>query len=267
MAATGLRMQQKLHDEGSRGGMNFSGVSYQTRLGRLLRVPLSSIPASTRLPILQGKLRGKKWIVGSSNHGCWLGSYEYEKRRVFEKTVAEGRIVFDIGAHVGFYTLLASVLVGPGGSVYAFEPLPSNLLYLKEHLRLNAITNTTVIEAAVSEQTGETNFDEGPGSSMAHISSTGKLRVKTVSLDDLISSGQIPVPHYTKVDVEGAEALVLSGATHMLANAHPTLFLATHGRDLHKHCCRFLSSLGYELQPVGGQSLEHTDEILAYVHG
>lgn len=64
------------------------------------------------VPVLQGSLRGRKWIVGSSNHGCWLGSYEWKKQRLFTRTVSSGDVVFDIGAHVGFYTLLASVLVG-----------------------------------------------------------------------------------------------------------------------------------------------------------
>ena len=117
--------------------MNFSAVPYHSWLGRVLRFPLRLLPPETIVPILQGRLRGKRWIVGSGNHGCWLGSYEYEKRRAFEQTISAGNIVFDVGAHVGFYTLLASTLVGPTGRVVAFEPAPRNLRYLKEHLRLN----------------------------------------------------------------------------------------------------------------------------------
>ena len=74
-----------------------------------------------KVRILQGKLRGKKWIVGSGNHAYWLGSHEYKKRILFEKVIRQGSIVFDIGAHVGFYTLLASVLVGTKGKVFAFD--------------------------------------------------------------------------------------------------------------------------------------------------
>jgi FkbM family methyltransferase len=244
--------------------VNFSGISNEMLLGKVLRACLRWIPPETRMPILQGKLKGKKWIAGSSNHGCWLGSYEYEKRRIFEKTVTEGSIVFDIGAHVGFYTLLASVLVGPRGKVFAFEPLPCNLRYLREHLRLNALSNVTVIEAAVSDCSGIASFGEGPNSSMAHISSQGGLRVKTVSLDDLISRGEIPVPNTIKIDVEGAEMLVLTGATSLLASAHPTLFLATHKDDLHQESCQLLRSLGYELQVIDEKSLEQSNEILAY---
>jgi FkbM family methyltransferase len=244
--------------------MNFSGISNKTILGQLLRFPLRFIPTKMTMPILQGRLRGKQWVVGASNHGCWLGSYELEKQLLFQKTITEGSVVFDLGAHVGFYTLLSSVLVGPKGRVFAFEPMPANLFHLKEHLRLNHIKNVTVIEAAVSDSSGITYFEEGSDSSQGHIGSKGTLQVKTVCLDELISSGELPTPDYIKIDVEGAEMQVFSGAKSMLANAHPTIFLATHGNDVHHQCCEFLTSLGYQLQPIDGKSLAQTDEILAY---
>lgn len=249
--------------------MNFSAISSRTLYGKLLRFPLKFIPPNTKIPILQGKLRGKRWIVGSSYHGCWLGSYEYQKRVIFEKMVKEGSIVFDVGAHVGFYTLLASVIVGSRGRVFAFEPVPRNIFYLKKHLEINHITNVTVIEAAVSDSSGTVFFDEGHGDSIpssmtGHISLKGNLKVKSVSLDELVSRGEISIPNYMKIDVEGAEMLVLSGAKSILSNAHPVVFLATHGCDIHQQCCEFLESLGYSLKPIVGNSIEETNEILAY---
>lgn len=243
--------------------MNLSGIRSSTWYGRILRLPLSLIPPGAVLPVLQGRLRGKKWIVGSSNHGCWIGSYEYEKRLAFEERVARGSVVFDIGAHVGFYTLLASELVGPNGQVFAFEPLPHNLRYLKRHLSLNKVDNTTVFEAAVMDANGEVSFDEGPSSSMGHVSEEGKLKVESVSLDELVYERRVPHPQYMKVDVEGAELSVLLGARTILDEARPTLFLATHGSEIHRRCCDLLDSLGYRLQPLTGDSLWSTSEILA----
>lgn len=244
--------------------MNFSKISRKTLVGKLLRFPLKLIPSQTIMPILQGRLIGKKWIVGAGNHGYWLGSFEYEKRAAFEKTITAGSTVFDIGAHVGFYTLLASELVGPKGKVVAFEPVPRNLLYLQEHLRLNQITNVTVIEAAVLDKCGTTFFETGPDSSMGHVATKGQLRVQVVSLDELISSGKIPVPDYAKIDVEGAEMQLLLGAKSMLADAHPMIFLATHGNDVHQQCCQFLESIGYQLQAIGAKNTTQSDEILAF---
>ncbi len=160
--------------------MNFSGVSSRSIVGHLLRLPLRLIPTDMVLPVLQGELRGSKWIAGSSNHGCWLGSYEYEKQRLISGMIAPGTTVFDLGAHVGFYTLLFSRLVGSGGKVVAFEPFPPNLRYLRRHLALNRITNVEVIEAAVSETMGTTSFQTGKTSSMGQIAETGEFSVELV---------------------------------------------------------------------------------------
>lgn len=243
--------------------MNFSEISPKSLLGKTLRISLKILPSNMKMPILQGHLRGSRWIVGSGNHGYWLGSHEYAKRRLFEKIISKGSIVFDIGAHVGFYTLLASKLVGSAGIVFAFEPMPRNLFFLKEHLSLNRCTNVSVIEAAVSNRTGTTLFDEGPHHSMGHISTQGSLTVKMVSLDELVLRGEIPVPDYVKIDVEGAELLVLTGAKTLLRSNHPAIFLDTHGHDIHRKCCGFLTSLNYKLQPIKGDSVNETNEILA----
>lgn len=243
--------------------MNFSGISDQKLLGKILRFPLKFIPAESRVLILQGRLKGRRWIAGSSNHGCWLGSYEYKKRLVFERVITEESVVFDIGAHVGFYTLLAAVLVGSKGHVFAFEPVPRNLLYLREHLRLNRITNVTVVEAAVLDHGGMVFFEEGSSSSVGHIASRGKVQVKAVRLDELMARGELPVPTHMKIDVEGCETQVLFGAKLLLMSSHPTLFLATHGENIHRQCCQFLSELGYRLHPIGADRVEQTDEILA----
>ncbi len=243
----------------------FSRILYKTRIyGRTFGIPFRLIPDSAKIPILSSRLRGKKWIAGSGPYSCWLGIFEYEKRALFEKTVPQGSIVFDIGAHAGFYTLLSSVMVGPTGRVFAFEPVPRNLFYLKEHLRLNQIANVTVIEAAVTDSDGIARFSESEDSTEGHIAPEGGLEVKTASLDKLISVGMVPFPQLMKIDVEGAEMLVLSGAKSMLVNARPTIFLSTHSRHLHQQCCHFLTSLGYKIEAIGEEKLDLCDEILAY---
>lgn len=204
-----------------------------------------------------------KWIVGSATHGCWLGSYEYRKRICFERAVTRGSVVFDVGANVGFYTLLASVLVGEEGRVFAFEPVPRNLLYLGEHLRLNGLGNVTVLEAAVLDRAGTARFDDSLGASTGRVSSRGNLEVLAVSLDELIAARRIPFPDFIKIDVEGAELQVLCGARSLLREARPTLFLATHSPEAHRESCDLLRGLGYRLSTFGRESLEDTDEIMA----
>jgi hypothetical protein len=79
----------------------------------------------------------------------------------------------------------------------------------------------------------------------------------------MIAGGELPPPNCLKIDVEGAEMLVLSGARSLLATARPIVFLATHGPDLHQQCCGLLQSLGYHLEAIGGSKREQLDEMLA----
>ena len=232
-------------------------------IGRFLRALLKIIPTQTEVRILQGRLKGKKWIVGSGVHGCWLGSYELNKQLLFERTIQSGKVVYDLGANVGFYTLLSSVIVGTMGKVIAFEPLPRNLDYLRQHMKINRVENVTIMDAAVSDTTGMITFDIGPHSSMGKISENGTLMVKTVVLDTLFDKGEIPTPDYLKIDIEGAEYLALQGAKKILEKHHPTIFLATHGKEVHQKCLNYLEDFGYTIRSINEKSLEDSDEVMA----
>jgi FkbM family methyltransferase len=243
--------------------MNWTGISNSSFLGRLLRLPLRLIPRQTAMPILQGPLRGKKWIVGSGNHGYWLGSYELGKRALFVKMVPTGGVVYDLGANVGYYTLLSCVLAGPTGRVYAFEPLPRNLYYLKRHLALNRIENAIVIKAAVADRGGTVRFEEDASTSKGRIGAEGTLEVRSVGLDELSARERMPRPDLLKIDIEGGEFLALQGARRILAESHPAIFLSTHSGKVHKECLAFLESLGYRIVPIDRRPLERSRDVLA----
>ena len=245
-------------------GMNFSKIHYQSFLGRLLRFPLRLIPKGMVLPILQGRLRGQKWVVGAGEHGYWLGSYEINKRLAFERLIAPGSVVYDIGANVGYFSLLASQLVGDKGQVYAFEPLPRNVHFLHRHIALNQIENIKVVEAAVSDHEGEAFFDLGASSAMGHLSEAGEIKVRRVCLDKMLDSGEIRPPDMVKIDVEGAEYEVLRGARVMLETQRPLLFLDTHNRKAHHFTIAFLDEMGYRFEILDGKALQETKELIAY---
>ena len=98
---------------------------------------------------------------------------------------------------------------------------------------------------------------------MGYLSDSGKIHVKTITLDGLVASGEIPAPTHMKIDVEGAEFKVLLGSRFVLAAYHPTIFLATHGSDVHRRCCEILRTFGYTLSPLSGTTLDQANEILA----
>jgi FkbM family methyltransferase len=243
--------------------MNLSGISNRTLLGRLIRSPLRLIPRSAIVPILQGPLRGKKWIAGSSTHGCWIGSFEHEKQMVFRRVVSRGNVVCDLGANVGFYSLLASVLVGDAGHVYSFEPLPANAAILHRHLEMNRIFNCTVLQAAVTADDGVARFDPSSSGDLAHLSETGAEIVSTVALDSLLATGKIRAPQVMKIDVEGAELHVLRGATRLIEAHRPVILLATHGAEVHRGCLNFLRDRAYALESLTADQVENSSEILA----
>ena len=227
-------------------------------------MPLQVLPRGLVVPILQGPCRGMRWVIGSGTHGCWLGSYEAGKIRLFAAAVQSGRVVYDIGANVGIYTLAASRLVGPRGQVIAFEPLPRNVRLLERHVRLNLCENVRIIPEALCHQNGLARFDEASDASQGHLASRGALEVKTARLDDVVLDEKLLLPDIMKVDVEGAEADVLLGAERAISGARPEIFLATHGDEVKDRCMKWLRDHRYQVEALGGQPIDTADEFRAW---
>lgn len=243
--------------------INFSGISRSGLAGKLLRFPLRFLPAQMRMPILQGPLKGQRWIVGAGNHGYWLGSYESEMQWLYRAEIRPGDVIYDIGANVGFYTLLAAKLTGSEGRVFAFEPLPRNLAHLNQHLELNKVENVQVVAAAVADRGGEATFSDSSDPSMGHLSAQGSVKVKTVSLDQWRANEWSPPPHLIKIDVEGAEQKVLIGARQLLLEHRPIILLATHGAEVRDRCLALLAQADYGVRPIGAASHEEAAEFIA----
>lgn len=217
------------------------------------------------LPILAGRLKGEKWFLGAGGKILRLmfSTYEPEQTKLFEEIINPGKIVFDVGAHAGYYTLLSSILVGANGKVVSFEPNPNNYSYLNKNVLINNLSNVTTVESAVSNQKGFCYFETRTGSGTGHFSDEGTLKVKTKTLDDFVKEKQL-IPDYIKIDVEGAELLVLEGASHTLVNNKPVVFLSTHGDEIHKACYYFLSKLNYRFEPILGTDVFATQELVCY---
>ncbi|NQV00190.1 MAG: FkbM family methyltransferase [Parcubacteria group bacterium] len=107
--------------------------------------------------------------------------------------------------------------------------------------------------------------EEGYNSAEGTISLNGKRKIKSRSLDEMSLKGEILPPDYIKIDVEGSELLVLSGSKELLSKYYPTIFLSIHGIDNHEKCCKFLRSIGYELQSADSKvDISQTHEIVAF---
>lgn len=141
-----------------------------------------------------------------------------------------GDIFWDIGANLGFYALLAAGV--PGVSAVAFEPNPATVKKLKNNIALNHRDNIKVLELALSDTESTVRFAtmENRGHGKAHIalnSDGNTIEVKTDRGDKLVQTGAIPAPSVAKIDVEGAEGLVLKGMQNILAGCR-TIFCEVH---------------------------------------
>ena len=220
---------------------------------QLIRLPLKLIPRNIAIPILTGPSRGLKWVSGSGTHGCWLGTYERDRQQRLLEVLKPGQCFLDIGANVGFYSLLASRIVGAAGQVHSFEPFPRNVDYLKRHVEMNRLPNVTVYPVALSDGPDRTmSFATSINPSSGHLSATvltpNQIEVDVTSLDALWKRNAFPKPAVIKIDVEGAEFSVLNGGRHMLHACRPIILLAGHGTAVQEQCCELLRNWGYRIQ-------------------
>jgi FkbM family methyltransferase len=197
--------------------------------------------------------------------------YEPEETAFVRSLVEPGQTAIDVGANIGYFSVVLADLVGPGGRVHAFEPLEANVRLLTASLRENGFADRVVVHrAAVSDAPGwgdivvntasgvsaGTYLDAGRGE---HPPDHAIQRVPVVCLDGV----DLPVPvHFVKVDVEGAELLVLRGARELLRRDHPTLLCEINPRQLALVSgCRpadfvaEVESYGYRCRALGGEPL------------
>ena len=94
----------------------------------------------------------------------------------------------------------------------------------------------------------------------------GAVPVRAFTLDHLVFRDGLPAPTIMKIDVEGAEHAVRRGATGLMTEKRPLIFLSTHGPQVHTECCRLLVGLGYTLRPEMGDNIELCSEVVAQGH-
>jgi FkbM family methyltransferase len=219
-------------------------------LGKLLRLPLRVIPKNAVLPILQGPGRGLKWIVGSYNHGCWLGSYEFEKQTVLHEILRPGDVVYDIGAHVGYFAIIFGKLVGAAGAVYAFEPMRENYDFLLQHIAINNLSNVTAVCAGIAVSSGTACFMALHHHAMSHRTDSGPVRVPVYNLEEYVRDNHLPAPNLIKMDIEGEELFVLPSILEFVVRHRTKLLLSTHDNGSSGVLGKLLSSRGYSVRPL-----------------
>jgi FkbM family methyltransferase len=211
------------------------------------------------VPIVAGASKGLRVPISVVQQYPLIifGLYEKGVVKAFQSCGKDNKVVYDIGAHVGISTLL---LAGTfrAARVFAFEPYPSNIKSLQKVQSANPTLNLSVIEAAVSDKDGTARFLES-GSSF-----TGRLAIndeghspdggrsfdcQSLTLDNFVAAGH-PAPDLIKLDVEAAEALVITGAKNMINRYSPKMIIELHGPKPASEVWDTLSSLNYEIKII-----------------
>lgn len=245
--------------------------SAPSRLATAIHSILNRLPVEP-YPVLDcsGPLAGFRMRVDWKNHRSFAyGNWEPEVVDVISRCVSTGMTALDLGAQSGFYSLLLSRLVGPSGTVVAFEPLPANYRVLLENIELNGLNNITARPEAVTEAPGTMEF-EVPGSDSNLIAgpllpddARPMVLVPTISLDALAREIG-PRIDFIKIDVEGAENQVLRGAASVLNSCRPTMLIELHNMDGKSRTHDVVTELievGYRIEWLG--ELSWTSHILA----
>lgn len=147
------------------------------------------------------------------------GIYEEFETKLIKKQIKQGDIVLDIGANIGYYTLIFAKLVGKNGKVYAFEPDPTNFAILKKNVEINGYKNIILINKAVSDKTGKLKLylcNDNKGSHSIYPCDNRKfVEIDSIKLDDFFSNynGKID---FIKMDIEGAEYSAVKGMSNLL---------------------------------------------------
>ena len=233
-------------------------IIYTPAVNRLLRTvarPLASfMPDALKIPVtgvIQVRIPGGQQFKMRCNPTSYVAKrlfwdgmqgFESSMTDLFIALAKQSRVFFDVGANIGYYSLLAAA-VNADLRVVSFEPVPSPFLYLQESIALNVFDAVMPVNRAVSDKEGELEFyfSKNPkfvGIVEHHLTSTGSLnkqqatrtdllehvKVNTITLDTFKKNHNIPSIDLIKLDTEATEHLVLAGAQHILSKDKPIFF-------------------------------------------
>ena len=221
----------------------------------LRRTSLQYLPVRVR----RGPAKGAIWTLYPFT-GYWRGQTEPETEAAIYSYVHEGMCCWDLGTHFGLYTVAMAMRVGPHGQVFGFEADRAAYERCCVHLRWNKLSWAKVFNCAVSSTAGSGNLivEAGLGSPFTHLATEDEdvvrpspngrreVRVQTVRLDELVQTGEILLPDFIKVDVEGHGAKALKGALDALRRKRPTIQMAFHSKWEQDDTRSLLEPLGYK---------------------
>lgn len=220
---------------------------------------LSEFPVTVR----GGINRGLRWTLYPWS-SYWRGTHEPALQQVLDQLGdLTGKTCWDLGAHFGFYSLAFASRVGPTGQVAAFEPSADAFAKLQRHQRLNRFKHLSLFPAAVSSEEGQAELlnSEDRAGTTSHLAyahedtsqATRRSVIRTVSLDNLVATGEIRLPDIVKIDVEGHGGSALQGAINSICESRPIILMGLHCPEEINAVEELLFPLGYTAADEAGR--------------
>jgi len=239
----------------------------------------SSPDGLTRMRVAGGDLQEIKLYLNlQTEKDYWLGTYEPELQKAIRHWVQPGMVVYDVGANIGYISLLMAKAVGSQGKVYSFEALPINIERLKQNiLSSNTEVPITVVHAAVTNKDQPVEFLVHESTSMGKVAGAAgrevayetRITVDGITLDTYQSKNNIPAPDIIKMDIEGGEVLAVDGMHRLLHEHHPILFIELHGPESARAVAKVLDDYGYTAYHMKAHhkviNLHHPEHWKAYI--
>jgi FkbM family methyltransferase len=186
----------------------------------------------------------------------WLGTYEPELQSALRDLIPHSAVIFDVGANIGYVSLLLAKAAGESGIVFAFEALPSNINQLRRNVALNNMQKrVTVVDRAVTQASGPVRFLVHASGGMGKVAGSAgreekyesEVTVSGISLDEFVYGQGNPAPQVIKMDIEGGEVLALPGMRRVLKEARPLMLMELHGPESCRAAWETLTFAGYEI--------------------
>ena len=210
------------------------------------------------------EIDGNKIFLDKNDSLCLSinGIYEEFETNLIKKEIHSGDVVVDIGANIGYYTLLFAKLVGEKGKVFAFEPDPTNFELLKKNVEINDYKNVILEQKALSDSHGKMMLSLNSENTAGHHLNfkqeniDNSIEVDVLNFDQYFAKRKLDI-NFIKMDVEGAESNVIKGMTNTIKNSHNLKMIveynpnAIHQMGLHPETfLDLLSDCGFSINDI-----------------
>lgn len=214
-------------------------IKYSWIYGKLRKSIFSSKESNGEYAIRGGLLRNYTIFTDPERTGYILGFYELDITQILKTYCRPGMVVCDIGAHHGYFSMLMAKLVTDSGNCFAFEANKSNYERILHSVSANGIQNLIVENMAVSNQSGQAEIRLYPGyNSMGRLTqyvgsndqplfSMSEI-VPSITLDEYFEMKGDRQPGLMKIDVEGAEDVVVDGGIGIISRDKPVIVMEVH---------------------------------------